>query len=152
MAFEGILDMRRVTLCAAPGRSSILGRFARHSHCASSLTLSDDLFAVGNFTLKEWGMPAILGALGYPVGFFASGNPSPAFARLGGNVARPTALMAASLGAAAGFLLSYQSSWARYVDSVVCASGTLCLQSLVPSLSSSVVCSLARLTGYSNDA
>mmetsp|Transcript_1096 Transcript_1096/g.3393 ORF Transcript_1096/g.3393 Transcript_1096/m.3393 type:complete len:100 (-) Transcript_1096:55-354(-) len=68
---------------------------------------------VGNFSLKEWSMPGLLGAIGYPVGAFASGNPSPAFARLGGNVARPTALMAASLGAAAGFLLSYQSSWAR---------------------------------------
>lgn len=68
---------------------------------------------MGNFTLNEWGMPAILGALGYPIGAFASGNPSPAFARLGGNVARPTALMAATLGAAAGFLLSYQSSWSR---------------------------------------
>jgi len=71
------------------------------------------VLAVGNFTLKEWGMPAVLGALGYPIGAFASGTPSPAFARLGGNVARPTALVAASLGAAAGFLLSYQSSWSR---------------------------------------
>ena len=115
---------------------------ARHSLICSNLP-------VGNFTLKEWSMPALLGAIGYPVGAFGSGNPSPAFARLGGNVVRPTALMAASLGAAAGFLLSYQSSWARFVlDRPAFAT----LDSHAPLPHARALHSLYRLTGYSNDA
>lgn len=51
--------------------------------------------------------------LGYPIGYAAAGNPSPPFARLSGNVGRPTAMMASFLGGAAGFLIAYQNSWGR---------------------------------------
>ena len=71
------------------------------------------LFAVGNYTVKDWTIVGGLTAVGYPVGYAAAGNPSPPFARLSGNLGRPTAVMASVLGGVAGFLLAYQNSWSR---------------------------------------
>jgi len=69
--------------------------------------------AVGNYNLTDWSLVGVLGAVGYPIGYAAAGNPSPAFARLSGNMGRPTAMLAAVLGGTAGFLMAYQNSWGR---------------------------------------
>lgn len=71
------------------------------------------VLAVGNYNLTDWSLVGVLGAIGYPVGYIAAGNQSPPFARLGGNLGRSSAMMAAFLGGSAGFLLAYQNSWGR---------------------------------------
>jgi hypothetical protein len=63
--------------------------------------------------MKDWSIVGALSVVGYPIGYAAAGNPSPPFARLAGNVGRPTAMMASLLGGAAGFLIAYQNSWGR---------------------------------------
>lgn len=68
---------------------------------------------MGNYNLTDWSLVGVLGAVGYPIGYAAAGNPSPPFARLSGNMGRPTAMLAVALGGTAGFLMAYQNSWSR---------------------------------------
>jgi len=69
--------------------------------------------AVGNFNLTDWGVFGGLSAISYPLGYAAGASPSPAFAKVSGNMARPSAGMATILGAMAGFMLAYQNSSGR---------------------------------------
>lgn len=66
--------------------------------------------AVGNFSLMDWGIFAGLTGISLPLGYAAGASPSPAFAKVSGNMARPSMVAGAVMGAAAGFLLAYQNS------------------------------------------
>lgn len=71
------------------------------------------LNTVSNYNVTDWSIVGALTAIGYPIGYASAGNPSPPFARLGGNMARPTAVVASALGGLAGFMMAYQNSWGR---------------------------------------
>lgn len=68
---------------------------------------------MGNFSLTDWGVFAGLTAISLPLGYAAGSSPSPAFAKVSGNMARPSMVAGAVMGAAAGFLLAYQNSCGR---------------------------------------
>jgi len=78
-----------------------------------NLTLHYLRFAVGNFNFTDWGILGGLTAISYPLGYLAGGSPSPAFAKVSGNMGRPSAVMASIIGATAGFMLAYQNSSGR---------------------------------------
>lgn len=84
-----------------------------HLHDVSRPRVTQPCCAVGNFSLTDWGVFGGLSAISYPLGYAAGASPSPAFAKVSGNMARPSAGMAAILGAIAGFMLAYQNSSGR---------------------------------------
>ena len=51
--------------------------------------------------------------MSFPLGYAAGGSPSPSFAKISGNMARPSAVMATMIGSLAGFFLAYQNSSGR---------------------------------------
>lgn len=68
---------------------------------------------VGNFSLRDWGVVAGVTAVSIPAGYAAGASTSPAFARVGGNMARPSIVAAGIIGITAGFMLAYQNSSGR---------------------------------------
>ncbi len=68
---------------------------------------------MGNFSLSDWGVFGGLGAVSFPLGYAAGASPSPSFAKISGNMARPSAVMATLMGSLAGFFLAYQNSSGR---------------------------------------
>lgn len=68
---------------------------------------------VANFSINDWAIFGGLAAISYPLGWAAGAQPSPMYAKISGNMARPSAVMAALMGAAAGFMLAYQNSSGR---------------------------------------
>lgn len=68
---------------------------------------------MGNFSVSDWAIFGGVGAVSYPLGYAAGASPSPSFAKISGNMARPSAAMAAIMGAMAGFMLAYQNSSGR---------------------------------------
>ena len=71
------------------------------------------MLAVGNYNLKDWATFGGLTAISYPLGYLAGASPSPAFAKVSGSMARPSAVTASIIGALAGFMLAYQNSSGR---------------------------------------
>ena len=69
--------------------------------------------AVSNFNLTDWGIFAGLTAVSFPLGYAAGASPSPSFAKISGNMGRPSAMAATFMGALAGFMLAYQNSSGR---------------------------------------
>lgn len=69
--------------------------------------------AVANFNLTDWSIFAGLAAISFPLGWAAGAPASPMYARVSGNMARPSAIAATVLGATAGYMLAYQNSSGR---------------------------------------
>jgi hypothetical protein len=63
--------------------------------------------------MSDWAIFGGLTAGSYPVGYWAGASPSPAFARVSGAMARPSAVAGAAMGALAGFMLAYQNASGR---------------------------------------
>ncbi|GAB4814646.1 hypothetical protein N2152v2_001692 [Parachlorella kessleri] len=68
---------------------------------------------VGNFNVSDWGVVAAVTGVSIPVGYAAGAQPSPAFTRLSGNMAKPSMVAAGLMGVTLGFMLAYQNSSGR---------------------------------------